>query len=287
MRIRSGVGRLVTTGLVLLFGATALALISVPGAFGKYVAAITNSTNTSATNPYFTCGAAVTGESQTKAYFAYAFGEASGTTANDATGNGNNGTYTSSGVTYGVANSTVCPRDKKTVITLDGANGYITGAVSSSANPNVFSLEVWFKTSTAQGKLIGYGSNQTGNSGNYDRHLYIDSNGKLEFGVYPGSVKTIATPSAVTDGAWHYAVATMSTAGMFLYLDGSQVASNTSVTTGENHNSAGYWRIGEDNLNGWTNTPSSYFFKGSLAWVAEYNYAMTATQVAQHYAAGR
>jgi hypothetical protein len=280
--------RLVATLGLALASLAAIVAVQFPGAEGAYIAKITNSTNTAATNPYFTCTAAVSTPTASAAYFAYPMNETGNFIGlvgpTDVSGNGNTGLYSASGITYNVANSTVCPRDKKTVITFDGSSGYAAGPNVSVNNPNVFSLEVWFQTSSAQGKLIGFGSSRTGSSSQYDRHLYIDSTGKLEFGVYPGSVQTIATPNPVTDGKWHYAVATLSPAGMMLYLDGTLVNSLPSVTTGENH--AGYWRIGYDNIGSWTLTPSSYYFKGSMAWAAVYNYALTSTQVAQHYAAG-
>ena len=62
-------------------------------------------------------------------------------------------------------------------------------ARSRSPGPNVFSQEVWFKTtSTAGGKIAGFGSSNTGDSSTYDRHIYMDTSGRVCFGVYPGSV---------------------------------------------------------------------------------------------------
>ena len=41
-----------------------------------------------------------------------------------------------------------------------------------------FAAEVWFKTtSTSGGKIFGYGGSSEGNSGNYDRHLYMTNDG--------------------------------------------------------------------------------------------------------------
>ena len=61
--------------------------------------------------------------------------------------------------------------------------------------------------------------------------------------------------------------------------------------------SSGYWRVGGDNLNGWnldpwgansqgTTQPHSYYFNGTIADVAVYPAALSAAQVAAHYAAG-
>lgn len=101
-----------------------------------------------------------------------------------------------------------------------------------------------------------------------------------------GAYQTLTSPSAVTDGKWHYVAATMSSsAGMTLYVDGKTVASNAAYTAASSY--SGYWRIGYDNLNGWPGAPSDYYFTGSLRYVAAYTSALTAAQIANHYAAGQ
>ena len=252
---------------------------------GAYLSQVTNTINTAATNPYFTCRTAVVGEAGTTAYLAYPMAETSGTTATDVSGNARPGLYTTAGVTYNQPGP--CPRDApaSTAVTLNGSTGYLYGPAAALTGPNVFSVEIWFRTTVAGGKLIGFGNASTGSSTSYDRHLYIDSGGRLQFGVYPNAVKTVASTTTVTDGRWHQAVGTLSPAGQFLYLDGQLVASTTTVTTAQAF--TGYWRIGYDNLNGWTNAPTNFFFTGSLAWAATYPYALTGPQVASHYAAGR
>lgn len=272
-----------TVLLVALAGLMAMAPLS-PTASGAYLSRLTDTTDTAATNTYFTCRAAAVGETGTRAYFSYPLSETSGTTVADVSGNGRTGLYTSTGVAYGQAGP--CPRDSPAgrAITLNGSTGYVSGPNSTQTNLNTFSVEIWFRTATAGGKLIGWGNVRTGSSSQYDRQLYIDSTGLLEFGVYPNAVKTIASPDRVTDGAWHQAIGTLSPAGQFLYLDGQLVASNTTVTTGQA--GTGYWRIGYDNLSAWTNQPTNYFFTGSLAWASVYTYALTPAQAASHYVAG-
>jgi hypothetical protein len=60
------------------------------------------------------------------------------------------------------------------------------------------------------------------------------------------------------------------------------VGSNT-TTTNQSYN--GYWRVGGDNLNGWPSQPSSDYFAGSVDEAAVYPTALSAAQVAAHYAA--
>lgn len=167
-------------------------------------------------------------------------------------------------------------------------NGTTNGRVSSgssSSGPSTFSTELWFNTTTTQGgKLIGFGSSQTGSSSSYDRHLYMQNNGRLVFGVYPGQVRTISSTAAYNDGKWHHAVATQGADGIALYVDGVRVAQDASVTTAQAY--TGFWRVGGDNLGSWPGQPTSAYFRGAIDEVAVYGSALTSTQVATHFAAG-
>ena len=122
--------------------------------------------------------------------------------------------------------------------------------------PQTFSVEAWFKTtSTAGGKIIGFGDSNTGDSTNYDRHLYMDNSGKLVFGVYNGTVSTITSPAATTTALGTRSSPRWASGGMTLYVDGVKVGSRADVTFAQTY--AGYWRVGGDNLNGWPSGPSS------------------------------
>jgi concanavalin A-like lectin/glucanase superfamily protein len=162
--------------------------------------------------------------------------------------------------------------------------------------PQAFSIEGWFKTTTnTGGMLIGFGNTQTGMASNYDRHIYMMNDGQLAFGVYTGQIDAIVSPRVYNDGQWHYVVATLDpTAGMSLYVDGQLVGTNP-TTSAQVYN--GYWRVGGDNLNGgwsldpWggnsqgTTEPNSFYFNGTIGDVAVYPAALSAAQVAAHYAA--
>ncbi len=62
------------------------------------------------------------------------------------------------------------------------------------------------------------------------------------------------------------------------------MAQRADVTVGE-HLALGYWRIGGDALNSWPSAPTNAFFNGDLDEVAVYYRALTAGEVAAHYAA--
>jgi PKD repeat protein len=137
------------------------------------------------------------------------------------------------------------------------------------AAPNTFTAQAWLKTTTtAGGKILGFGNSRTGLSGSFDRQLYMDNAGHIVFGVYPGSVATVISPATYNNGAWHQISASLGADGMKLYVDDKLVAQRADVTTGQGY--SGYWRIGGDNAGGWPSAPSSNYFAGSIDEVAIY-----------------
>jgi hypothetical protein len=155
------------------------------------------------------------------------------------------------------------------------------------ATPNTFSIECWFRASgTSGGDIVGYSNLKTAMTGDTaDRLVYLDSGGKVTFGVAPaGVMSTVQSTLAYNDAAWHHVVATLGAGGMVLYIDGAAVDSKPSITTGRTV-ATGYWRWGGTNLTGWLNEPTSDYFVGSIDEVAYYNTQLTANQVARHYAA--
>ncbi|ROR80757.1 PKD repeat-containing protein [Plantibacter flavus] len=159
------------------------------------------------------------------------------------------------------------------------SNGWDEGGVSSQSsysNPTSYAMEAWFQTTSTQGgKVIGFGSNQTGGSGGYDRHVFLRPDGKLVFGTWTGQENTITSQAAVNDGQWHHVVAQQSAAGMKLFIDGSSVGTNPQTGA---QDYTGYWRVGGDNA--WQG--SVPYFNGKIDEVAVYNAPLTDAQVAQH-----
>ena len=231
---------------------------------------------------YFTCAKAVTASAP---YLWYRMDETSSTAtvAVDSSSGARNGVYGSAGKT--AAATRACTTDAGRAMTFDGSSGYLSSPLISAALPNVFTLSIWFKTTTTRGgKLIGFGSAQTGASGVYDRHLYLTNTGSVVFGVYPNVTKTVESATGYNNGAWHQTVATLSSAGMRLYVDGELVDSDTTVTSAQSA-ASGYLRVAYDNLDNWPTTPTSRFFAGTLDEAAYFTSALTAAQVSAAYAA--
>jgi len=201
-------------------------------------------------------------------------GESSGTKAVDSSASEQPGTYfdaVAQGAT-GLVNGTN-----------NKAASFTSGLVSSDTQitaPSTYALETWFSTTANQGgKLIGFGNASFGLSSNYDRHVFMQDDGRLVFGTWTGQTNTVVTEASYNDGLPHYVVAQQSGDGMALYVDGALVGTNEQ--TGAQQYS-GYWRIGGDNT--WSS--SSPWFTGVLDDVAVYSQPLSAATIAQHYSLG-
>ena len=203
--------------------------------------------------------------------------DTTGTTAADAGASVANGTYVGTVVQGAAGALTDLPTGK--AVRFTGASNSFVRSQTSYTNPRVYSQELWFRTTTTSGgKLIGFGDGQTGTSGSYDRHVYMETDGRLTFGVWTGATNTITSPSAYNDGAWHHMVASQSSDGMRLYVDGTLVGTNPQTAA---QDYTGYWRVGGDTT--WGPQP---WFAGTVDEVAVYPVALTPAQVAQHFQLG-
>jgi signal peptidase I len=277
-------------GLTLAIGLTAVTSPST----AAFTGTVTNTRNTAAANPWFTCQGATAGFGS--AYIAWPLDDtsvANGSIARGLATSQSTGTYT------GLAGFTTttnkpCPRDTPASAVTFTPSAVVPSHVATTtttaiASTNVFSIVTWFRTSTTTGgRLVGWGSSRTGlTASGYDRHLYMTNAGQLVFGVYPNATKTITSPAAYNDNAWHLAVATLSPAGMVLYVDGDRVAADPTTTTAEGGTTrTGWWRLGYDNLSGWPSAPTTSYWSGSMSNAAVLTSALSAVQVAQLYRAG-
>jgi len=206
--------------------------------------------------------------------------ETSGALANDSSLNGHTGQY-ANGTAQGGPSALGLAGDRSA--TFDGSNDVVASNPASQA-PNVYSAEVWFRTTTSNGgRLFGFSSARTGSSASADRQVYMTNSGRLRFGVAPGGNRTtIESAGSYNDGAWHQAVITQGTAGMLLYVDGELVASGDQVAAGTY---VGYWRLGGDSLSGWPSRPTSDYFSGSLDEASVYFRALSAAEVLDQFTA--
>lgn len=274
-----------------------------------FTATIQNSTNKVQSRAYFKCSEATWIRSQIRPnpqpYFTWALNSdyAVNPTASDLSGNNNNGSVvpTDAPPSRVTASDPGCKRDDHRVSEFNGVSSCLTQGTSAAQKinpaPNILSLEVWFSTNDKNnGRLIGFSSTYEGDyngHGYSDRHIYIDKDGRVVFGIYDGSVKIVTSQADINyaDGRWHHVVATMSPSGASLYLDGNRTDTNPSMTAGENVPNGGYWKVGCGKLRYWKNADGSEYhgpkyFKGSMQYSSVYTTALTEQQVRDHYLAG-
>ncbi len=183
----------------------------------------------------------------------------------------------STGVSRGVTGA--IGGDTDAAVHVDGTPAGLVATQSPQAGPQVFTIEAWFRTTTTTGgKIVGFGNANTGNSSNYDRHVYMEPSGQITFGVYPGDVRTVTSGTTYNDGAWHQVVASLGSAGMSLSIDGKRVAQRGDVTSAQGYD--GYWRIGGDSP--WS---GDAYFAGDIDDVAIYDTVLSRHQVDAHYVA--
>lgn len=204
----------------------------------------------------------------------WSFDDVAGTSAEDGSENNNHGILVNGPVTS--ADYPPLTSNNDGSLQFDGVNDYVTTSTEMSA-PHEFTISLWFKATGAGGRLIGFGSNQTGDSTAKDRHVFMGNWGHLYFSVYSGGIQMIQTPQGYNDGQWHHLTASMTSAGMALYVDGQLKAQKTNITSAGNYQ--GYWRLGGDNLYGWWNYPSNYYFKGNMDEARVYNRQLSLQEI--------
>lgn len=192
-------------------------------------------------------------------------GEASGTTAADASGNSKTGTYNGT-PTRGVA-SLIATDPSNTAVQFNGTDDCSFGGTLMSSSPGA-SLEIWFKTTatTVVASLYEAGvSNIT---------IYGDGHAT----VLPTSKTTITLgPTNKNDGNTHHAVLTYSTATatISLYIDGTLAASSSITGAGGFYASAARA----------FRSQAAVTTAGTGDEFAVYTTALSAARVAAHYAA--
>jgi len=202
-----------------------------------------------------------------------------GTTWNDLSGNGNNGTLTN-GPTYSSINNGS--------IVFDGTNDYVdvtnsNGFGEVNTAPTI-SLEIWANISRKSGGGLQF-QHIAGfrNDSNFDAYfLLLDASG-----AFVNTEARIRTASNTFDisinyityfDKWTHIVFTADSTRSDLYINGILLGSQTSVT-GSFGASSSNFGIGQTN--------SNYPVKGNISLVRFYNRALSATEVLQNFNALR
>ncbi|MGW4286258.1 LamG-like jellyroll fold domain-containing protein [Streptomyces sp. NPDC004673] len=218
----------------------------------------------------------------------YRFGESAGaTTALDEV-RGGTGTYSS--VTLGSAG----PFSDHTTGAFNGTSSKVMLPSGTIPGTGPESVDLWFKTATAGGVLVGASKDPLGTTTPtaYTPVLYVGGSGKLygEFYFSGGSTKPLGSGSAVTDNKWHHVVLSSSATSQSLYLDGNLVGTQTGTAsvTGQNYTYVGAGYLGgywpdEPHTSTTDNTGYASYFKGSIAEAAVYRSQLSADDVDAQY----
>ncbi len=219
----------------------------------------------------------------------YRLDEAGGGTLCDASTGHNNGTYSVSGVTLGRPGALHSSKD--TAVGADGsAKVAVSDANSGISGPTSFTIEGWFQTTTRQDQMvvdIGQGGAQNmaglGPWINLLSPTYVLTPGSgdyITFDTFDGTFEFDAKSVGIDvfDGRWHYAAISYSAAGgaATAYLDNHALGS-AKVTEKP---LASPIRIGF-----WVDALYNKPFNGELDEIAVYQSALTADQIARHFAA--
>ncbi|MFY8108175.1 MAG: LamG-like jellyroll fold domain-containing protein [Bacteroidia bacterium] len=155
----------------------------------------------------------------------------------------------------------------------DGVNDFVT-IPKAYDQPQIFTIEAWFKTTAAKGGIVGFGNSAYGGATNYDRFIYLNNNGRIYFGIYNNNQVAISSPLPYNDGKYHHVAASFNySKGLKLYVDGVLVASTGPVGLAQAY--WGYWRIG--GFTNWSN--AGQFFEGNIDEVKIWSSERTLTQI--------
>lgn len=211
--------------------------------------------------------------------------ETVGSTAADATGHGNDGTYIGD-LTLGATGAIRSDPASKSVYLnphqLSTPTGYVLVgnpfAVSAEFAGNApFSLEAWIKPVIIDAQPRGVVSNiLMGDAGKEGYVLYVGGGEGLDFSRFDnGTEHFVRDAGAVSELAWQYVVATYDGTTSILYVDGSAIAQVTDSLSIPSFSCT--FNLGA------THCGTSGFFEGYLGEVAVYGTALDAGTVLHHF----
>jgi galactose oxidase len=206
--------------------------------------------------------------------------DASGPTASDLSGNGDTGTYSGSGVTYGASS----PVEGGTVggVTFDGSSGQIRASQEIS-DPSTYSESMWFQSTTdAGGYLMSFVSPSSKGASTDDHQVWMNDDGQLAVRGSPAAGLSNSSPDAYNDGNWHYVVAVANSQDIFLYVDGQLVAESKAQLPKDG---MGRWVVGYGSPTNTMSPPSSDYFAGTVSDAAFSDFDLQLSQIQSQYEA--
>jgi len=190
----------------------------------------------------------------------------SGTTWNDLSGNGSNGT---------LVNAPTYSANNKGTLVLNGTNQYVTGVHNSVVDiVGDITVDCWFKiTSTAASWVRVFGK---GDATNRPYGLWYNAAANNFLYQRYGSVNvSVVFTANINKNVWYNLVGTTSGSTHTLYLNGIQVATTALTST----------ILSSTQPYGLCDPTTALYHTGEIANAKLYNRALTATEIARNYAA--
>lgn len=208
------------------------------------------------------------------------FDEGSGTTAKDASKNGNNGTIHGAIYKCASADKNNTPSGKGCSLSFSGVNDYVdcgNGNVNNINNALTIAAWVYPKETSPYEYIVSNSRDCCGSYNGYELRIY---NGKGFFQIWNSSGHAIATKENISLNNWHHIVGTFNGSQLNIYLDGK--FSNTTDWHGTIGTPASYKLA----IGGMGMDPATYNINGFLDGVRIYSEAMTSAQIQKLYAEG-
>lgn len=165
-------------------------------------------------------------------------------------------------------------------MSFNGTNQFMATStpIPTGSQAGSFTLSAKFKTSaTSGGTIISFGNSQNSSSTSINKHIYINSNGVVFFGVLKSGassmdyIRTSSSGTKYNDGLWHSVTATFSsTQGMRLFIDGIQISSLSIHNSVKELSGSGYWKVGFD---------QGMYFKGDIDEVFIFDEELTTSKI--------
>ena len=193
------------------------------------------------------------------------FGEGSGTSTADSSGNNNAGTVSGASWTSGKYGS---------AMQFDGVNDYVDAGNASSLNTAKITISAWIKPNT-DGTYLSITGRGTGNAQvDQNHHLFSRSDtNKLAF--YARDAVWIYSDGTVASGSWSHVAVTYDGTNVIFYINGQasgiRPASYSSLVSVTNN-----LRIGRQG-------DSTNYFNGTIDEVQIYNRALSASEISALY----
>ncbi|MFC1632301.1 LamG domain-containing protein [Candidatus Omnitrophota bacterium] len=199
------------------------------------------------------------------------FDEGTGTTANDSSSNGYDGTVYGATWTTGQVGG---------ALSFDGVDDYVeVGDVPGLDISSAITLEAWAKTDKITNDTIISKDDDAGNREYYFGVSYDGNNpGRVRWALNTSGFHFIDSSTIVNDSQWHYIVGTYDGSYLRLYIDGVEDGSSPIAKSGFIPNTNAPFIIGKK-----PNVGYEQYFRGALDKVAVYDMALTAEEISNRF----